>query len=233
MSELLAALRAANPGREILDVRDPAFATYGKAWDHIKVPQMREYIYQQTAMPEVGDEYYEPSCPTLMEMDEAVQFTQFAYGEVPCQVGYYNGWAGTLDALEYHKCSETLVEFEPVVLILGHIWDIRDDAVSSDDLKLFFVPSDQCVELYATTLHFSPLRATDRGVRQIVCQTATTNTPLHHPELMNTEGENRYLYERNKWVLIHPEAAGKFRPEAFQGITGENIAVVPVEDATE
>lgn len=226
MDELLQKLQAANPGRKIVDVRDPSFAVYGKVLSHVRVPAMRQYVYEKTEMPK--DEYYEPCCPALMEMEEALQFTQFAYGEVPCQVGYYNGWPTTLNALEYHKCSEVLVEFEPAVLILGHIWDIREDKVQASDLVLFYVPADLCVELYATTLHFAPCMATDRGVRQVVCQTATTNTPLHHPERVDSNGENPYLYERNKWVLIHPDAKESFRPNAFQGIEGENISIVPV-----
>lgn len=226
VDELLIQLRQANPGRRIIDVRDPSFAKYGAVRPYVKVEKMRQYIYQETEMPK--EEYYEPSCPALMEMEEALQFTQFAYGEIPCQVGYYNGWPTTLNALEYHKCSEVLVEFEPAVLILGHIWDIKEDCISSDALEFFYVPADLCVELYATTLHFAPCMATDRGVRQVVCQTATTNTPLRHPERMDANGEGRYLYERNKWVLIHEEAKEQFRSNAFVGIEGENLSIVPV-----
>lgn len=228
MDELLKKLREVNPGREIRDVRDPGFATYGAVHPQVQVPEMRRFLYENTQMPET--EFYQPCAQELMELDEALQFTQFAYGEVPCQVGYYNGWPTTLNALEYHKCSEVLVEFEPAVLIVGHIWDIHQDTVAAEDLKFFYVPAGLCVELYATTLHFAPCMATSRGVRQIVCQSATTNTLLHHPERVDSHGENKYLYERNKWVLIHPEAKALFRDNAFLGISGENLSVVPVED---
>ena len=227
MSDILKKLRAANPDRRIYSVYDPEFATYGAVHSHIQVPKMREYVYENKEMPLT--EVYEPCSEELMKMDEAVFFTQFCYGETACQVGYYSGFCTKLNALEYHKCSEVLVEFEPAVLIVGHIWDIREQNVYSSDLKLFYVPADTCVELYATTLHFAPCMATEAGVRQIVCQTATTNTDLKHPELLTEDGENPLLYQRNKWVLIHPEAAASFEANAVQGITGENISVNPVQ----
>lgn len=226
MSEILEKLREANPERRILTVSDPEFATYGTVHPHIRVPKMREYVYANRDMPSC--EVYEPCAKELMEMDEAVCFTQFAYGETACQVGYYSGFCSRLNALEYHKCSEVLVEFEPAVLILGHIWDIKDGKLDSARLELFYVPADTCVELYAPTLHFAPCMVTQAGVRQVVCQTATTNTDLIHPELMTDEGENRLLYQKNKWVLIHPEAAASFGPNAVQGIEGENISVNPI-----
>lgn len=227
MKGILEKLREANPGKQIFSIEDPEFATYGKVHPQVKVPKMREYVYRNKEMPEY--EVYEPCCEELMKMDEAVYFTQFAYGETACQVGYYSGFCSKLNAVEYHKCSEVLVEFEPAVLILAHIWDIEDQKIDAAKFQLFYVPADTCVELYATTLHFAPCMATRAGVRQVVCQTDTTNTDLHHPERMNAEGENRLLYQRNKWVLIHPEAADSFSENAVQGITGENISVNPVE----
>lgn len=226
MSEILKKLREVNPGKTIRTVEDPEFASYGTVHSHIRVPKMRQYAYERE-MPE--QEVYEPCCADLMKMDESVFFTHFAYGETACQVGYYTGFVNTLNALEYHKCSEVLVEFEPAVLILGHIWDISQDEIDASKLELFYVPADTCVELYATTLHFAPCMATPAGVRQVVCQTAGTNTDLEHPELITNEGENRLLYQKNKWVLIHPDAAAAFEANAVQGIKGENISVNPTD----
>lgn len=224
---LLEKIRELNPNRVILPVTDPEFATYGTVHPHIRVPNMRSYAYEKREMPEF--ELYEPCNEELMEMEEAHFFKQYAFGETACQVGFYTGFCGTLNALEYHKCSEVLVEFEPAVLIVGHIWDIKDLKLDSSCLKLFFVPKDTCVELYATTLHFAPCMATTAGVRQIVCQSAGTNTDAMHLDQMTEEGENPMLYQKNKWVLIHPEAKAAFSPNAVQGITGENISVIPVK----
>lgn len=226
MSNLLDMLRKENPDLVIKSVSDPEFATFGTVHPHIRVPQMREHLYSTRQMP--AEEVYEPCADDLMDMEEAIFFKQFAYGETACQIGYYSGFGSKLNALEYHKCSEMLVEFEPCVLILGHIWDVKDYTIEAAKLELFYVPADTCVEVYATSLHFAPCMATAAGVRQVVCQTATTNTDLHHPERMTEDGENRMLLQRNKWVLIHPEAAANFGPNAVQGILGKNISVNPV-----
>ena len=225
MDKLLKMLREANPDKVIYTVNDPEFKTYGVVHPTVKVPKMREFIYAQE-MP--AGEFYVPCEEKLMEMDEAIYFTQFAYGETACQVGYYTGFCTKLNGVEYHKCSEVLVEFEPCVLIVGHIWDIEDQKLQSSDLKLFYCPPETCVELYATTLHFAPAMATTAGVRQVVCQTLTTNTPLHHPELLTDRDENPMLLERNKWVLIHEEAKAGFSDRAVVGIMGENVSVNPV-----
>ena len=61
---------------------------------------------------------------------------------------------------------------------------------------------------------------------QIVVQSLGTNTPLLKPA-EGTEAENRYLLQRNKWVLVHP-AFAPAEPDAVVGLRGENIAIVPV-----
>ena len=224
MESILEKLRSANPGRKIYTVSDPEFGTYGVLHPEVRVPKMKEYAYSRS-MP--ADE---PKNDDYMKMDEAVFFTHHIYGETACQVGFFANSVNKLNGLEYHKCSEVLVEFEPVVLIVGHIWDIKEEKIDSSQLELFYVPADTCVELFATTLHFAPCQATPAGVRQVMCQTDTTNTDLLEPEKKSGLGENRLLYQRNKWLLIHPEAAADFGPEAVQGITGENIEIIPVSE---
>ncbi len=224
MDQVLAKLREANPDKVIYTLEDAEFVSYGAVHPHIRIPKMRAYLYKNREVPD--GEYYEPCADDLMQMEEAVFFKEFAFGETACQIGYYSGFGGRLNALEYHKCSEVLVEFEPAVLIVGHIWDIKDQKLDSADLKLFYVPADTCVELYASTLHFAPCMATRAGVRQVVCQSAGTNTDLEHPERLTDDGENRLLYQKNKWVLIHPEAEADFTERAVNGICGENISVI-------
>ncbi|MCD7838286.1 MAG: DUF4867 family protein [Clostridiales bacterium] len=223
MDQILMALRSANPNLLIEEVTDPSFRQYGQLLPHFQFPEMKRYIYEETPIPA------DVTCsPELMAMDEAIQITQYVYGETACQVGYFSDSPDHMNALEYHKCSELLVEFEPCVIIVGQIWQIEQDRLNAADLKVFYVPADTCLELYATTLHFAPCAATTAGVRQVVCQTATTNTPLHHPERRDLTGENKYLLQRNKWVIAHKDAAPMFDETVWMGIEGENLAVIPV-----
>ena len=220
---MLEQLRLANPGLEILHVEDPQFACYGAIHPTIQLPEMRKFLY---AVERTEAECYVPCEERLMSLPEADQFKDDVFGQVPCQVGWYYGSGDRLNAVEYHKCSEVLYEFEPCVLILGLLWDIRDGGLDTSSMKVFYVPGDTCVELYATTLHYAPCKAGSEPVMQIVVQSLGTNTPLLKPA-EGTEAENRYLLQRNKWVLVHP-AFAPAEPDAVVGLRGENIAIVPV-----
>ncbi len=221
---MLEKLRKMNPGIEILELSSPEFAKYGAVHPTIELPEMKKFLY---GVERTEDEFYVPCEEKLMEMKEADQFKDDLFGQVPCQVGWYYGSGLSLNAIEYHKCSEVLYEYEPCVLILGFIWDIRDDSLDSSTMKVFYVPKDTCVELYATTLHYAPCRCCREPVMQIVAQSKDTNTPLLKPAEA-CERENKYLLQRNKWVLVHPDAA-KLVPEGFIGIRGDNITIKPVE----
>ena len=222
---MLDALKKINPELTIMSVEDPEFASYGCVHRTVKLPEMKKFLY---GVDRTEAECYVPSEPALESLDEAKQFTEDMFGQVPCQIGWYYGSGHKLNAVEYHKCSEILYEYEPCVVIVGHLWDIRNDELDAKDMKLFFVPADTCVELYATTLHYAPVMAGKACVMQIVAQSKGTNTPLLTPAEGN-EPENRYLLQRNKWVLCHPEAKEDLGPAAFVGIKGENIMVVPAE----
>ncbi len=221
---MLEKLRNCNPGLEILEVTDSCFAKYGTLHPTVELPEMRQFLY---AVEQAGDEFYVPCEDKLMAMPEAGQFKDDMFGQAPCQVGWYYGNCTKLNAIEYHKCSEILYEYEPCVLILGLLWDIRDDSLDTSTMKVFYVPANTCVELYATTLHYAPCKACGKPVMQIVAQSKDTNTPLPKPA-EGSERENKYLLQRNKWVLIHPEAV-KLIPDGFIGLRGENITIVPAE----
>lgn len=223
---MLDKLRAKNAGLEILTLDDPTFRQYGMCHPEVPVPgMMKEFILAH--QPET-EEFYIPCEQALMDMEESRIFKENLFGQVPCQIGYYYGKCTKLNAVEYHKCSEVLVLFEPAVLVLGSVWDIEDGKLDSSKMKLFYVPEGTCVELYATTLHFSPLTVTKKGVIQIVAQAAGTNTPLTQKK----EGRistDPYLLERNKWVLAHKEYVGSLGEGAYEGITGENITLAPLD----
>lgn len=223
---MLEKLRKCNPERLIMDVRDASFAEYGMVYPTVKLPEMKKFLY---GVERTEFEYYVPCEDKLMELPEADVFKNEFFGQVPCQVGWYYGKGTKLNAVEYHKCSEVLYEYEPCVIVIAKQWEIEDGKLDTSKMKLFYVPAETCVELYATTLHFAPARATAEPVMQIVAQSYNTNTPL--PKV--TEGithEHPWLLQRNKWVLAHPEAAEALGADAYIGLVGENVSIIPVEE---
>ena len=223
---MLEKLREKNPSLDILPVEAPEFGVYGMVHEGVAVPQMKAFV--QAHGTQDAEELYIPCEDKLMEMEESRVFKENLFGQVNCQIGYYHGRAVKLNAVEYHKCSEVLVLFEPAVLVLGSVWEIKNHKLDSSVMKLFYVPADTCVELYATTLHFSPLMATGRGVSQVVAQAAGTNTPLvtKREERIQTD---RYLLERTKWVLAHGEYVKSLGEGAYEGIIGDNITLSPLD----
>lgn len=220
---MLDLVRKKNPKYEILSVHSQEFEKYGMVISQNEFPQMEQFV-RATEMPE--DEFYKPCEEQLMEMGaEADRIKNEIYGQVPCQIGYYNGYADRLNAVEFHKCSEVLIQFEDCILILASKDDMRDGRLHSSRMKYFYVEKGTCVELYGGTLHWAPCMVSEKGVRQVVVQQEGTNTPLLLP-VEDKNGENLYLLERNKWVLIHEEAKNQFAEGAFIGIDGENPKIV-------
>ena len=222
---MLEKLREKNSALEILPVESSEFEVYGMVHPEVVIPGMKEFV--QTHRPD-KEELYIPCEEKLMNMEESRFFKENLFGQVDCQIGYYYGRGTKLNAVEYHKCSEVLVLFEPAVLVLGSVWDIKDYKLDSSVMKLFYVPADTCVELYATTLHFSPLMVKQKGISQVVVQAAGTNTPLltERTKRLRTD---QYLLERNKWVLAHKEYVKTLGEGAYEGIIGENIALSPLD----
>lgn len=212
-------VREKNPTREIRSVFDASFAEYGCVHDGVSVPRMEAFV---RSMPMTDDEFYVACSDELMSMGSETDYiVDTLYGQAPVQIGYYSGHAHKLNAVEWHKCSEILILFEDVVLILGKLTDIVNGTFDTAKAAYYFVPAGTCVEIYATTLHWSPCQAGPNGVRQVVVQIKGTNTPLERP-VRRGEGMNDLLLERNKWVLIHEEARSSMPPAAHVGIVGEN-----------
>lgn len=223
---ILEAIQRRNPNRKIYSVDSPEFAPYGKMHDHVTVTGMLQMLCEMP-MPAQGTDLYIPCEERLMNHPEAKQFTEELYAQTPCEIGYYNGYNSKLNALEYHKCSEIVAQAYDVVLVLGKIEQIKDDTFYTEDTKLFYLPAGRVAEIYATSLHFSPCMATSAGIRQIVVLSKNTNTPLDHP-VESKAGENRFLLEKDKWVLAHKEATNLLKAGAYEGLVGENVYVQPV-----
>lgn len=216
---MLEEIREKNKKYEIQTVKSESFKEYGEIFEGLTFPKMEAFV-RSTDMPE--EEFYNPCAEELMKIGEEADYIKdYIFGQVPCQIGYYNGRCTKLNAVEYHKCSEFLVVMEDAVLILGKLTDIENGKLDSSRMKYFFVEKGTCVELYATTLHWAPCVAGPGGVRQIVVQSLGTNTPLPK-KLEDRNGDNKYLLERNKWVLIHEEAKARMSEDAYIGIVGEN-----------
>ena len=104
-------------------VTDPEFRKYGRVLD-LKIPDLLERLGKTPLTDEVVYVASEPSLEAAAEFD-AVRDS--AFGGIPIQIGYCNGKNDTLNAIEYHRCSEINIAYQGAVLIVGCQQDIEDD----------------------------------------------------------------------------------------------------------
>ena len=204
----------------VLSVFDPAFAPYGRVIEGCDFSRADEYMLEKTDIPENGNVYV-PSVPELEESELKSDIENTLYGSMPVQIGFCNGRNTTYNGFEYHKCSEINYAVTPFMLVLGHVWDIRDNTYDIRSAQVFFVPAGTAIEMYQTTLHLSPCRVCDEGFKDIVILSRGTNTPLEYKET-NADPESVLLLQRNKWVIAHPEREPLIKQGAHPGVIGEN-----------
>lgn len=204
----------------VLSVFDPAFAPYGRVIEGCDFSRADEYMLEKTDIPESGN-IYVPSVPELEESELKSDIENTLYGSMPVQIGFCNGRNTTYNGFEYHKCSEINYAVTPFMLVLGHVWDIRDNTYDIRSAQVFFVPAGTAIEMYQTTLHLSPCRVCDEGFKDIVILSRGTNTPLEYKET-NADPESVLLLRRNKWVIAHPEREPLIKQGAHPGVIGEN-----------
>jgi len=204
----------------VLSVFDPAFAPYGRVLEGCDFSRADEYMLEKTDIPESGN-IYVPSVPELEESELKSDIENTLYGSMPVQIGFCNGRNTTYNGFEYHKCSEINYAVTPFMLVLGHVWDIRDNTYDIRSAQVFFVPAGTAIEMYQTTLHLSPCRVCDEGFKDIVILSRGTNTPLEYKKT-NADPESVLLLRRNKWVIAHPEREPLIKQGAHPGVIGEN-----------
>ncbi len=216
---MLDILRKKNPGLRLYSVLDPEFAPYGRVL-RLADPEALARALENTPIPESGN-CYVASDPVLEALSAVKHAERTVYGTVPVQAGYCNGRGFTLNAEEYHKCSEVNFSTTGLVLLLALPGDLRDRTLDSADVAGFYLPAGVAVEIHPLVLHFAPCRIREAGFNCLVILEKGTNAPI---DCVNTsaEGEEALLWTVNKWMVCHPDSP-QAQKGAFVGIRGENL----------
>lgn len=200
---------------KLYSVFDKEFKEYGtvvKDWnceEILKVLSRRECPEGIVYVP--SDQELE-ALPSIRKMQETL------CGKMPIQAGYTNGHGTKMNALEYHKSSEWNVSDEDIVLFLGQRSDLSETyTMNTEKVKAFLLPKGVLVEVYATTLHYTPCQANENGYRCLVILPKGTNYPVKEAD---KTGENILMTATNKWLVAHPE--GGCEAGSYIGLSGEN-----------
>ncbi len=204
----------------VFSVFDEKFKTFGRVLSGYDFSALQKYMEEKTDIPESGNIYI-ASVPELEETELKEQLENVLYGAALIQIGYCNGKNTTYNGFEYHKCSEINVAVSDFMLVLGHVWDIKENTFDIKNASVFFVPKGTAIEMFQTTLHLSPCRTCDEGFRDIVVLLKGTNTPLEKKPAF-ADPEAKLLLQKNKWVIAHPEREPLIKQGAFPGVIGEN-----------
>lgn len=213
---MLERLKELNPELRIYSVKDKEFAMYGRIidFDSSEIVSACEKL----DFPESGT-LYESSIKNLEELNCSNKLGEMAIGGCDWQIGICHGYNSQMNGLEFHHSSEINIAVTPLVLILGHTYEMDGIEFSSEKAKAFYLDKGDVVEVYATTLHFCPCQVSDNGFSCVVVLPKGTNTVLDRPS------EDKLLFKKNKWIICHNETDGLIKKGVYPGIHGVNYVI--------
>ena len=210
---------------QILSVFDEAFRPYGRVVEGYPVEGILKALAETPCTDAV---VYEPRIEALHQAENAEEIGTALFGGMPFQLGFCNGHNTKLNCLEWHRDSEFNLGTEDFILLLAKQEEIIDGKLDVSKVKAFKAPAGVLVECYATTLHYAPCQAGDKGFRVLIALPENTNTDYRPgsasgaPAGANTM--DKMLWARNKWLIAHPET-GEAAQGAWVGLVGENIDI--------
>ena len=209
----------------IYSVYDAAFAPYGRVVEGYPTGGILEAL-ATTPCPE--NVAYVPMVECLHAAKDAEAIGEALYGGMPFQLGYCNGHNTKLNCLEYHRDSEFDLGVHDFIAILGLQREIENGFFDTSKAKAFRVPAGVMIEVFATTLHYSPCHTNaDEGFQVLIALPWLTNTD--RPEIEIRNWEDSMMTARNKWLLPHTESS-EAKGGAKVGLVGENIDIAPYLD---
>ncbi len=210
-------LKEKNPQIALYPVDSEEFRSFGRVLQGFDAAEILKTAKTIPA-PDSGSVYVARE-PRFEDLAIAKEITDRCFGELPTQIGYCWGHNSFLNATEWHTSSEINIAITPLVLVLGHRWDIRDGWIDAADFKAFYLPAGTVAEVYATSLHFCPCEVEPSGFGCVVALPEGTNTPL------SGEAADKLLFCKNKWLLAHCENTGLIARGAVAGIRGVNYRI--------
>ncbi|WP_154888215.1 DUF4867 family protein [Longibaculum muris] len=208
-------LQELNKAYQIRSIQDESFKTYGKIIEE-DVQDAIAYVLANVHPPKIGN-CYEPSVQVIEEYSSIQRLSQKVYGYMDVMAGVVAGHNDVLNGIEYHQGSETIVAVTDYVLVVGHLWDMLDDTYDSSLCEIFYVPQGTIIELWSTTLHYTPICVSDEGFLTICLLLRGTGD-----KLLKREG---ILKKKNKWFIAHYDNKEKVDLGDYPGLTGKMIQI--------
>ena len=103
---------------KMIPVTDPSFREYGQILTGYDVEPLLKELERVTPQSTAGTDYV-PCQKEFMDLPLAKEISDNAFGGMPIEIGWCNGYNTMLNALEYHRDSELNVGTQDFVLLLA------------------------------------------------------------------------------------------------------------------
>ncbi len=213
-------LRVLNPGLMIYTIHDKEFVPYGTPITDVDTS---EIVSVGEKLLEAGGAGYKASVAQFEALEIHDIIRDRFFGQMPSQTGFVWGKNNRMNALEWHKNSEINIAIDDIVLLLGQLDEIVDGRYHSDKVKAFYLEKGEMAEVYATSLHFTPCTVKKTGMGAVVGLPLGTNTALEKP------ATDRFLRNKNKWLICHCDNHGMMEKGVEGNIDGINIELNPID----
>lgn len=203
-----------NPDFVIKSIYDKAFMTYGKIREEA-VHEVLTYVSESVIPPKNGN-LYKASVKELEDLASIQNLSHKVYGGMDVMAGVVAGHNQVLNGIEYHQGSETIIAVSDYILVVGHLWDMKDNTYDSSLCECFYVPQGTIVECYGTTLHYTPIAVHKEGFVTVCLLLRGTGDDLVRDGI---------LKKKNKWFIAHKENVEKVAAGDYPGLLGKMIQI--------
>jgi len=219
--DMLQTLKAKNPKVPFHSVTDLAFRRFGRVID-FDASTLIAQCEQTAVMPASGVRYV-TVMPELEALPAFADVRDVLRGSGAFQIGCCWGYSTMLNCLEYHRASEHVIAVSDLVLLVAAEQDMEGFDLPAGKVEGFFAPKGAVLEVYGTTLHYSPCQTTDTGFRSIIILPRGTNEALTAPRPQG--GDGRLLWAVDKWLIAHESQTETLAGGAYAGLHGENFSI--------
>lgn len=200
------------------EIDEQTFARYGQELSDFDFESFVDTYHEDLIekIPLTGN-HYEASVAELEKTALYDWLKENIYGDMEIQLGICAGQNTETTAVEYHMGSEIVIALTDCLLPLGIKADLIDASYDVDKMETFILKKGQAVELYSTTLHYSPLKKDKQGYATLVALLKGTNDVLPQPS------KNPLLLAKNKFMIVHASREDKIAAGALPNLNNHRI----------
>lgn len=210
-------IRNLNKDLKIRTVEDLEFNQYGKVLSEFDFSELIKYAEENIEIPEHGN-LYSASVEKIENFQIIKKVKDCVYGTLEIEAGECTGQNTGLTGVEYHQGSEVTIAVTDCILIIGKLQDMEVNTYDSSKAEIFYLKKDQAVELYGTTLHYTPCKVNEKGFMTIVVLLKGTNSQVE-------KTESPILTKKNKYFITHSSQSEKIKSGAYPGLVGNVIEI--------